>query len=178
MWTAAQPTPKHRFYCDSVSHFLHSAPHLQVWEVSYCSESGKSSCGEIIQPWQASKESLVCGIFCIVSEFPLQAGSNKLITLRSKWLTSCSLPWSICILKGEGKKSHKTKRPSFCYLKPVIYDLCENSVCEEMGKGMDSWLSPHNLDSGMIYFLKFSKHFQESLRDHLAPISCTGFCVH
>lgn len=59
---------------------------LHVWEMLWWGGGAR-----IFQYWQASKGSHVCGIVCTMSEFPIQTRCNKLITIRSKWLTRCSL---------------------------------------------------------------------------------------
>lgn len=95
------------FFWDTVIFPCH-AFHLHESESPHCYMYEKYPYGEIFQYWQASKDSHVCRIVCAMSEFPLQTGSNKLITLRSKWLTSCSPSLKYLHVKRWEKPKRKT----------------------------------------------------------------------
>ena len=94
----------------------------------------KFSCGYFFQYWQASKGSHVCGVACTVSELPLQTGPNKLITLRSKWLSSC-FP-SLMYLHAKRWEKPKLETLSFFYWTQTWrrqWDI--QNKCKEIWKG-------------------------------------------
>ena len=104
------------FFWDPISHFPCCVFHLHVLDSLHCCIYEKVSFGETFQYWQASKDRHVWGTVGTVSESPFQAGSNKLITLRSKWLASCSP--SLKYLCFEGWEKPKMDTLNFYLLNP------------------------------------------------------------
>lgn len=163
-----------QFLLSPVTHFPCYVFHLLVLESFHCYMYEKFSCGKIFQYWQASKESHVCGRVLTVSEFPLQIVSNKLITLKSKWLISCS--FSLKYLHFKRRERPKTEKPSFYLLNSDMEKYTEKK-CKEIwkdyiiiaGNHSNQQERPPNLLS------KILKSFAEFSRKSAGPKFCLVF---
>ena len=144
----------------------------------------KFSFGETFQYWQASKDRHVWGTVGTVSESHFQAGSNKLITLRSKWLTSCSS--SLKYLCFEGWEKPKTDTPSFYLLNPDMktYENKQTNKQKKKTKKRKSESAVFSLlgitQTGQrdhrTCFLRFLS-FVKLSRNQLVPKFCLGFHI-
>ena len=144
----------------------------------------KFSFGETFQYWQASKDRHVWGTVGTVSESPFQAGSNKLITLRSKWLTSCSS--SLKYLCFEGWEKPETDTPSFYLLNPDM-KTCQNKQTNKQTKKKTKEIRKcciftsgdyPNWPEGPANLLsKILKSFVRLSRNQLVPKFCLGFHI-
>lgn len=167
------------FFWDPISHFPCCVFHLHVLDSLHCCIYEKFSFGETFQYWQASKDRHVWGTVGTVSESPFQAGSNKLITLRSKWLASCSP--SLKYLCFEGWEKPKTDTLNFYLLNPDMkkYGKEKKKKGKEIRKccvftfgNYPKWQEgpPSPLSEILKSFVRLS-------RNQLIPKSCLGFHI-